>query len=582
MANPYDFTSGYFQSRSLAEQRQQAIERKQIADASLTESKRAAEAAETFRSNFQGGYYESERKKNEELARRYASETSELNRKFALQSRVQPFIIKELDDLEGGTGIQPKLGPIDFSTFGQGFRYGFKPEQAQSDYSMPTADYGLKFGRRGYNDGTPGGLQESIQDTDLMSAANGEAAPAATPEPRSPTQILAEADPKKAEKITRNVFGMDSRKLAKLSNAFSLMDFASGKSSSTEFLANQQNLRKMQSEGLGRATQQALLKNFDQAKLLFSEFGEDNGKDIDKFETIQLSNPVPGNPKNVKDTYEAIRIKYTDGSYMVFDPRRLMADALSQKELQDMQEKIAASIRTAGVSVYNAEAVNRQTADAALARKEGRVADDKRNYQNQLSLDFNAEITRQLNMFTDAKNIDAKTPDGRKELEKESARINGELSSIASITAANIGMLDNNITFRQAQAAMQNKEMAVDKNGKPILKEANSQIYAMTTKGVFLPFAPNSQQDGSAAPPPPAAAPTQQQAIPSPATKVNSPKASSSFNQQIDRETNELMVGKRTAYSPEVQNFMDQKSNQSRAEQQAYLLQQQQQMLRPR
>jgi hypothetical protein len=361
-----------------------------------------------------------------------------------------------------------------------------------------------------------------MQDADPMIDSAG-AAPVTQPEQKSPTQMLADVDPKKAETITRNVFGLDSRKLAKLSSAFSLMDFASGKSSSNDFLANQQSLRKMQSEGLGRATQQALLKNYDEAKKLFSEFGTDDGKDIDKFETIQLSNPVPGNPKNVKDTYEAIRIKYKDGSNMVYDPRRLMADALSQKELQDMQEKVAASIRTAGVSVYNAEAVNRQTADNALARKEGRDSDLKRNYQSQLSLDFNSEITRQLNLFTDAKNIDAKMPEGRKLLEQESARINGELSGIASIAALNIGVLDNNITFRQVQAAMQNKEMALE-NGKPILKNANGRTLAMTTNGVYLPIDQNSQPDNSAAPPPPAA-PAPAPAPAPAASKVSNPRS---------------------------------------------------------
>jgi hypothetical protein len=523
MANPYDFTSGYFQSRSLAEQRQQAIERKQIADASLTESKRAAEAAEKFRLDIQGPYYQTEADKNRALANRYGVETDDLKRKFALQTRIQDdLILPELEGFGGAKGVAPKSGQIDFSTFGQGYRYGFKPEQAQSDYSMPTPNYGLRFDRKGYNDGTPGGLQASIQDTDSMDGSGGGAAPAA--QPQSPTQMLAQADPKKADAITRNVFGMDNRKLAKLSSAFSLMDFASGKSSSKDFLDNQLNLQKMQSEGLGRATQQALLKNFDEAKRLFGEFGKDTGKDIDKFETILLSNPVPGNPKNVKDTYEAIRIKYTDGSNMVYDPRRLMADALSQKELQDMQEKIAASIRTAGVSVNNAEAVNRQTSDNALARKEARDADLKRNYQSQLSLDFNAEITRQLNMFTDKNNIDAKMPDGRRRLEEESARINGELSSIASTTAANIGVLDNNITFRQVQAALQNKDMAVGENGKPILKNANGQTFAMTTNGVFLPINPNNQQDNSVAPPPPAA-PAPAPAPAPAASKVSNPRS---------------------------------------------------------
>ena len=519
MANPYDFTSGYFQSQELGEKRKEAIERKRQFDESLKEANRKAVADETFKTNVYSPYYQGETNKNKAQERKLGFEADNLARQFALQTRIQDtLILPELEELGGGKGLIPKSGPIDYSTFNQGFRYGFKPEQAQSDYGMPTADYGLKFGRRGFSDGTPKGLQASMQEADQVNESGGEAAPAA--QPQSPTQMLAQADPKKADAITRNVFGMDNRKLAKLSSAFSLMDFASGKSSSKDFLDNQLNLQKMQSEGLGRATQQALLKNFVEAKRLFGEFGKDTGKDIDKFETILLSNPVPGNPKNVKDTYEAIRIKYTDGSNMVYDPRRLMADALSQKELQDMQEKVAASIRTAGVNVYNAEAVNRQTADNALARKEGRDADLKRNYQSQLSLDFNAEITRQLSIFTDKNNIDAKMPDGRRRLEEESARINGELSSIASTAAANIGVLDNNITFRQVQAALQNKDMALGENGKPVLKNANGQTFAMTTNGVFLPINPNNQQDSSVAPPPPAPAPA-----PAPAaSKVSSPR----------------------------------------------------------
>lgn len=524
MANPYDFTSGYFQSQELGEKRKEAIERKRQFDETLKEANRKAVADETFKTNVYSPYYQGETNKNKAQERKLGFEADNLARQFALQTRIQDnLILPELEELGGGKGLIPKSGPIDYSTFNQGFRYGFKPEETPSSYGMPygmpTADYGLKFGRRGFSDGTPKGLQASMQEADQVNESGGEAAPAA--QPQSPTQMLAQADPKKADAITRNVFGMDNRKLAKLSSAFSLMDFASGKSSSKDFLDNQLNLQKMQSEGLGRATQQALLKNFDEAKRLFGEFGKDTGKDIDKFETILLSNPVPGNPKNVKDTYEAIRIKYTDGSNMVYDPRRLMADALSQKELQDMQEKIAASIRTAGTSVYHSDAINKQTADNTLARKEMKDADLTRSYQTQLSLDFNSEVTRQLNMFTDAKNIDAKTPDGRRALETESARINGELSNIASIAAANISMLDTKTTFRQVQAAMQNKEAALDKNGQPILKEVNSQIYALTTSGVYLPANQGGQTGNPAAPPPPAAPVTPQvpqqrtQAVPS-------------------------------------------------------------------
>jgi hypothetical protein len=138
-------------------------------------------------------------------------------------------------------------------------------------------------------------------------------------------------------------------------------------------------------------------------------------------------------------------------------------------------------------------------------------------------LDFNSEITRQLNLFTDAKNIDAKMPEGRKLLEQESARINGELSGIASIAALNIGVLDNNITFRQVQAAMQNKEMALE-NGKPILKNANGRTLAMTTNGVYLPIDQNSQPDNSAAPPPPAA-PAPAPAPAPAASKVSNPRS---------------------------------------------------------
>lgn len=545
MANPYDFTSGYFQSRNLAEQREQAIERKRQFDESLKEANRKAVAEETFKTNVYSPYYQSETDKNRAQYRKLGFEADNLGRQYALQTRIQDtLILPELEEFGGGKGLTPKSGSIDFSNFGQGFNLGFKPEQAQSNYDMPTADYGLKFNRKGYNDGTPGGLQESMQDTDQVNESGGGAAP--TAQTQSPTQMLAQVDPKKAESITRNVFGLDSRKLAKLSSAFSLMDFASGKSSSADFLSNQQNLRKMQSEGLGRATQQALLKNYDEAKRLFAEFGTDDGKDIDKFETIQLSNPVPGNPKNVKDTYEAIRIKYKDGSNMVYDPRRLMADALSQKELQDMQEKIAASIRTAGTSVYHTDAINKQTAENTLARKEMKEADLVKSYQTQLSLDFKDEVNRQLTLFTDAKNIDAKTPDGRRELERESARINGELSNIASIAAANISFLNTKTTFRQVQAAMQNKEAALDKNGQPILKEANSQIYALTTSGVYLPANQGGQTGNPAAPPPPApaapAAPVPQQrtqAVPSgsnPYTTTSRSKGTSLNQAEVEQD----------------------------------------------
>jgi hypothetical protein len=231
---------------------------------------------------------------------------------------------------------------------------------------------------------------------------------------------------------------------------------------------------------------------------------------------------------------------------MVYDPRRLMADALSQKELQDMQEKIAASIRTAGTSVYHTDAINKQTAENTLARKEMKEADLVKNYQNQLSLDFKDEVNRQLTLFTDAKNIDAKTPDGRRELERESEKINSALTNIASIAAANISFLNTKTTLRQVQAAMQNKEAALDKNGQPILKEANSQIYALTTSGVYLPANQGGQTGNPAAPPPPApaapAAPVPQQrtqAVPSgsnPYTTTSRSKGTSLNQAEIDQD----------------------------------------------
>lgn len=507
MSNPYDFTSGYLGARQQILQEEQAADLSSYRKKALEESK--AEREQKY--GILGPLYGAHQDLYTQQARtaRLSNDLTEKTQRGLVDPLLDRLINKSK---KRGIGLNVDAGaPIDFSSISKGYSFGFKPDYSlvpggssasptdarvedNVDAMPPAAITGPANPERnargvalpGFADGTQGGFGIRVPRPAPVQEAPVAAAPAAAPAP-SAVETLAQEDPEKATTVVRNIFGASNKEFQQLMGAFTIMDFAKGKITSDQMLTNVENLRKMQAEGLGRATQEALLGNSDKAKALFGEYGDDDGADIKKFEKIQMKNPVPGAAKGTADTYDALRVHYNDGRSMVYDPRRLMAEAVSQHELQRMNEVISNNIRTNDAHVYSTDAMNARTREDRANRLRQQELDSDRMFMTLVSNDFKSEIDRQTKTLVDKNNIDAKLHP--EQVQAAYDEIANRLRPVVDIANINIGVLGNKrATFGSTMAAIQNPQPALDQSGKPITKEANGQLFGLTVGGIYLPL----------------------------------------------------------------------------------------------
>lgn len=325
MANPYDFTSGYFQSRSLTEQRKQAEEINQYRTQAIQIQKDELEANKEYKSALAGQARSS--------ALEADARTTSLHSQNKLNDLFYPKILKILNK------NNPQLSSKNAVAYDPNKYaspdYGFKADYNLIDPSDPE-----DFDR--YADGTKGGLKMPKQPQALDTSAEvAQPNAMALDERISPLQILNQNDPQKALTLTQNIFGATPKEFQEMLGAFSLMDFARGKATSTDLMNQVDKIRKMQAEGVGVAMQRGLTGDFKGAAAAFDESGDERFSDnIKEMKKIRIQNDVPGAVKNTKNFYDGLELTLKDGSKMTLDPRRFMAETVGLKEVVDNEIKV--------------------------------------------------------------------------------------------------------------------------------------------------------------------------------------------------------------------------------------------------
>ena len=569
MANPYDFTSGYFQSRNLAEQRQQAEDIKKIREATLaetTDDRKQKYAIMTPLYAAQAANYSALAPLYAAQARNYNESANALGIKNKQEIRFNDLLINPAIDRAArsmGLGIKtPEYSLPSISSITNGWSSGF---EMKPDYRIASgAPYEQEPAK--YADGTRGGLAinsaipmvtdlekdtaislEPKADMNVAQAAPQQANPEQS---NSGLEALNKRDPNAAESVTRNIFGMSPREFQKLSGALALADFGRGKITSSDLTNHVEGLRKIQSEGVLRAHNAVLAGNEKEGIAIYNDFGDDR-QSVTSMKKIQIANPIASalnKPKGQKtmDSYDAVLVTMKDGSTVTLDGRRLSADIVGTAKAMEHDEKIAGSLRTQETSDQNARLQaesNRNQREALKQQSEARMdaknAEIDRSYMALASSQFDKEYTMQAKKLVDQNNIDNKLDEPKLKAALENLQIN--LRPALDLATMNITVVGNRkVTFQSALAAMNNPKPALDKDGQPIIKEINGQVFGQTYNGVFIPL--NPREAGAQSPPPgntpgPLAPPViqPQQAIPTP----TSPGA----NLRIPPVTSKIVMG---------------------------------------
>jgi hypothetical protein len=571
MANPYDFTSGYFQSRSLAEQRQQAEDIKKIREATLAETtadrqQKYAIMAPLYEA--QASNYRAMSPLYAAQARNYNESANALGIKNKQEIRMNDLLVNPAVDRAArsmGLGIKTPATSLNISSITNGWDSGFQ----KPDYRMVAGGVAADEEEvPKFNNGTPGGLKigngmSMVTDLEKDTAISLEPkadmnVAQAAPQQVNPEQsnsgleALNKRDPNAAESVTRNIFGMSPREFQKLSGALALADFGRGKITSSDLTNHVEGLRKIQSEGVLRAHNAVLAGNEKEGIAIYNDFGDDR-QSVVGMKKIQIANPIASalnKPKGQKtmDTYDAVLVTMKDGSTVTLDGRRLSADIVGTAKAMEHDEKIAGSLRTQETSDQNARLqaeANRNQRDALKqqndARMDAKNAEIDRSYMALASSQFDKEYSMQAKKLVDQNNIDNKLDEPKLKAALENLQIN--LRPALDLATMNIAVVGNRkVTFQSALAAMNNPKPALDKDGQPIIKEINGQVFGQTYNGVFIPLSP---REAGAESPPPGNSPAPsaplviqpQQAIPTP--------SSPGSNLRIPPVTSKIVMGQR-------------------------------------
>ena len=330
MANPYDFTSGYMQSRQLAEQRKQAEDTKKYREEAIK--------LQRDEMNANAPYKAALARQADAAGLKIGAETEGVNLANDLTRSYIPRIQQLLNRNNNKLGAQsgPVFNPKNFASPDYGFKADYSlagPSDSDSEDFDRYADGGAI---KSFANGTPGGLKVPKRAEAISTAATVEQPDAMAPERISPLQVLSENDPQKATTLTQNIFGATPKEFQEMLGAFSMIDFARGKATSSDLMNQVDKIRKMQAEGVGVAIQRGLAGDFKGAQQAFDESGDQRfGDNVQSMKKIKIENIVPGAALKTKDFYDGLEVTLKDGSKMTLDPRRLLAETVSLKEVID-------------------------------------------------------------------------------------------------------------------------------------------------------------------------------------------------------------------------------------------------------
>jgi len=500
MANPYDFTSGYFQSRNLAEQRQQAIERKQIAE----------EANKLQRDEFEARkpYFGALTDQLKASGLKIGAETegiglaNDLTRTYI--PRIQQLINRNSPKLgaKGGSAYDPKK----FASPD----YGFKADYNLVDKEQPEIEGAVQGAS--YADGTKGGLKVPKRTEAISTSAEVPQPDAMAPERISPLQVLSENDPQKATTLTQNIFGATPKEFQEMLGAFSMIDFARGKATSKDLLNQVDNIRKMQAEGVGVAIQRGLAGDFKGAQQAFDESGDQRfGDNVQSMKKIKIENVVPGAALKTKDFYDGLEVTMKDGSKMTLDPRRLLAETVSLKEVIDNDYRFANSIRTNDASVFSTQSANARTALDRKLRDDQLSERAEQKDRNMYQQGLKSMIDRDYNAWLSGN--DANLTISPELKQKRYGEIESSYANNQYIGNLNISLGNNQIdpfTVKRYSPYLDpstpgasnfwsnNSNFKTDANGNRLEKKTNAGILVMTKDGVMLPLPINQKSTPTA------------------------------------------------------------------------------------
>lgn len=557
MANPYDFTSGYLAASQLKEQRAQAKETAAYRKAALAES----EAERNQKYGVLGRHYDAQNILYGEQARslgiRADTEGYNLDRRKRIDRLVVDPTMQKL--LKSMGGIQVDSNPLDFPSISKDYTFGIKP-----NYSLikpPSSAAAPLPGAIAVDqpevpelaDGTVGGIRmdmpqlpnqvigRGVPDPAILQTATAEdptivdAAPppanAAPPVMKSGLEVLGDRNPKQADAVARNVYGMTDNEFRKLSGVLALADFGSGKMTSSDLTNHVRGLDKMQKEGVLSAANEVLAGNEKKGIQIYHQNGDDTDSVVSMKKTM-ISNPIASvfndkKGKGTKDMYEGVIVTMKDGSTLTLDPRRLATDIIGVAKSMEHDEKVSGSLRDQESRKFSAESTNRQTNESREARLQLQRDALDRQLQGMVATDFENEAKRQLKLFMNDSSVDQKlkSPDL---LDKQYSTLMSNLRPAAEVASLNIaGGLNKNASFNNVLQAMQNPQFVDNGQGQPVVKQVNGLDMMLTANGVWLPR--NGAPVRSDAPAQPAPAPTgvpaqvgsRVQAIPSSAPATN-------------------------------------------------------------
>jgi hypothetical protein len=495
MANPYDFTSGYFQSRSLAEQRQQAADIKEY----RTEAIKLQRDEMTANAPYKAALA----RQADASVLKLGAETegiglgNDLTRTYI--PRIQQLLNRNSPKLgaKGGATFDPKK----FASPDYGFKADYNLIEKDQSELADGAVQGAAFA-----DGTKGGLRINRNPQAINTSAEVAQPDAMAPERISPLQVLSENDPQKATTLTQNIFGATPKEFQEMLGAFSIIDFARGKATSKDLLNQVDNIRKMQAEGVGVAIQRGLAGDFKGAQSAFDESGDQRfGDNIQSMKKIKIENVVPGAALKTKDFYEGLELTLKDGKTMTLDPRRLLAETVSLKEVVDNDYRFGNSIRQNDASVFNTQSANARTALDRQLRNDQLGRDDELKRDKLLGSEFSLYVKGRQQAFTrdnPGNTIDPELKQQRiDEIEQMGmvgyniAKINLRMGN-KNITAGSVvpylpfmGDITNQVTDKaKIEFWKDPKNFARGEDGKPLGMEFENRKYLQTRDGTFLPM----------------------------------------------------------------------------------------------
>ena len=386
MANPYDFTSGYFQSRNLAEQRQQAEDMKEYRTEAIKLQRDEFEAKKPYFGALTG----------------QAEASADASRAAADKSR---FDIRKTKARYKFGGIPLGDEDEDFSYVTSGTTAGFSQkgfdlsdkESLYGAEKKPQEYFGLKVPR--FKDGTLGGLQTQPAETiTLDQSATDESASA--PEQNDPVKFVSKAAPKVAKKIVNDVFNATPTQTNEMLRKFAMVDWADEKITSAGLQNQLTQMKQLQAEGFAQAAELALMGKKDLALKAFSQVGTDMGDNIADVAPIDIKNPVAGAAKKTNDTYKGLKIIYKDGSEMQWDPKRFLVFTANLEKQRELISKDEEYIRKNDATIFGIDSQNARTALDRQLRTDQLSRDEEIKRDKGLLNEFSLHVKGRQQAFT--------------------------------------------------------------------------------------------------------------------------------------------------------------------------------------